>query len=41
MALLQLGAIPVHLTGGDRRIALDAVLLLVAAVTAWTATAWL
>ncbi|GLW52209.1 DoxX family protein [Kitasatospora phosalacinea] len=31
LALLQLGAIPVHLTGGDRRIALNLVLLAVAA----------
>lgn len=39
--LLQIGAIPVHLTGGDRRIALNATLVLAAAVTAWLATTWL
>ncbi|MFB7946424.1 DoxX family protein [Kitasatospora phosalacinea] len=31
LVLLQLGAIPVHLTGGDRRIALNLVLLAAAA----------
>ncbi|MFB7911520.1 DoxX family protein [Kitasatospora sp. NPDC056076] len=36
--LLQAGAIPVHLTGGDRRIALNAVLALAAAATLWLAT---
>jgi uncharacterized membrane protein len=41
LVLLQLGAIPVHLTGGDRRIALNVVLVLVAAATAWLATTWL
>ncbi|WNV87188.1 DoxX family protein [Umezawaea sp. Da 62-37] len=39
--LLQIGAIPTHLTGGDRRIALNVVLVLAAAVTAWLATTWL
>ncbi|PRY39652.1 DoxX family protein [Umezawaea tangerina] len=39
--LLQLGAIPVHLTSGDRQIALNATLVVVAAVTAWLATTWL
>ncbi|MEV0248005.1 DoxX family protein [Nocardia sp. NPDC050712] len=38
--LLQLAAIPVHLTGGDRRIELNIALLLVAALTAWLATTW-
>ena len=41
LVLLQLGAIPVHLTGEDRRIAMNVVLVLVAAVTAWLATTWL
>ncbi|MEU8517123.1 DoxX family protein [Kitasatospora sp. NPDC048722] len=36
--LLQTGAIAVHLTGGDRRIALNAGLTATAAVTAWLAT---
>ncbi|MFD7450604.1 DoxX family protein [Kitasatospora sp. NPDC059827] len=36
--LLQAGAIPVHLTGGDRRIALNAALALAAAATLWLAT---
>ncbi|MGT2526133.1 DoxX family protein [Streptomyces nojiriensis] len=35
--LLQIGAISVHLSGGDRRIALNAVLTVAAAVTIWTA----
>ncbi|WP_040686140.1 DoxX family protein [Nocardia vinacea] len=38
--LLQLGAIPVHLSGGDRRVALNMTLLLIAAVTVWLATTW-
>ncbi|WP_063042962.1 DoxX family protein [Nocardia pseudovaccinii] len=38
--LLQLGAIPVHLTGEDQRVALNITLLLVAAVTIWLATIW-
>lgn len=38
--LLQCGAIPVHLTGEDQRIALNITLLLVAAVTVWLATIW-
>ncbi|MFF3005175.1 DoxX family protein [Kitasatospora sp. NPDC057940] len=36
--LLQTGAIAVHLTGGDRRIALNAALLTAAAATTWPAT---
>ncbi|MFB8025610.1 DoxX family protein [Streptomyces sp. NPDC056465] len=36
--LLQMGAIPVHLTGGDRRIALNVGLLVAAAVTIWLST---
>ncbi|EPD89535.1 DoxX family protein [Streptomyces albus] len=36
--LLQAGAIAVHLTGGDRRIALNAGLIVTAAVTVWLAT---
>ncbi|MER7770563.1 DoxX family protein [Kitasatospora sp. NPDC096140] len=36
--LLQAGAIAVHLTGEDRRIALNAVLTVTAAVTGWLAT---
>ncbi|MEU6479355.1 DoxX family protein [Streptomyces sp. NPDC047017] len=39
--LLQTGAIAVHLTGGDRRIALNAGLLTAAAVLTWPATALL
>jgi uncharacterized membrane protein len=39
--LLQLGATRVHLNRGDRRIALNVTLLLVASVTVWLATAWL
>lgn len=35
--LLQAGAIAVHLTGGDRRIALNAGLAATAAVTVWLA----
>ncbi|MFC9441021.1 DoxX family protein [Nocardia sp. NPDC057030] len=38
--LLQVGAIPVHLTGGDRKIALNIVLLLTAAVTVRLSTIW-
>ncbi|MFD8088504.1 DoxX family protein [Kitasatospora sp. NPDC059722] len=38
LVLLQAGAIAVHLTGGDRRIALNAVLTVTAAVTTWLAT---
>jgi hypothetical protein len=41
LVLVQLGAIPVHLTGGDRQITLNAALLLVAGLTAWLATTWL
>ncbi|MFI9332462.1 DoxX family protein [Kitasatospora sp. NPDC052868] len=36
--LLQTGAIAVHLTGGDRRIALNTGLLATAALTSWLAT---
>ncbi|WP_329022087.1 MULTISPECIES: DoxX family protein [unclassified Streptomyces] len=36
--LLQIGAIVVHLTGGDRRIALNIALATAAAVTIWPAT---
>jgi hypothetical protein len=39
--ILQIGAIPVHLRIGDRQIALNIALILIAAVTAWLATAWL
>ncbi|MGW1770490.1 DoxX family protein [Streptomyces sp. NPDC002104] len=39
--VLQIGATAVHLRRGDRRIALNAVLLLAAAVAAWSATALL
>jgi uncharacterized membrane protein len=39
--LIQLGAIPVHLAGGDRQITLNVTLILVAAVTVWLATTWL
>ncbi|NYI05201.1 DoxX family protein [Allostreptomyces psammosilenae] len=37
---LQIGATRVHLALGDRRIALNITLMLVAAVTVWLATAW-
>ncbi|MFE9322965.1 DoxX family protein [Nocardia sp. NPDC052278] len=37
---LQLGAIPVHLTGEDQRVTLNMTLLFVAAVTGWLATTW-
>ncbi|WP_031067959.1 DoxX family protein [Streptomyces sp. NRRL WC-3742] len=36
--VLQFGAVAVHLSGGDRRIALNAGLLCGAVVTAWLAT---
>lgn len=36
--LLQIGAIAVHLTGGDRRIALNIALVTAAAVAVWPAT---
>lgn len=39
--VLQIGATAVHLHIGDRRIALNIALFLIAAVTAWLATAWL
>ncbi|MGW4809183.1 DoxX family protein [Kitasatospora sp. NPDC004272] len=35
LLLLQLGAIPVHLTGGDRRIGLNLALLAAAAAALW------
>ncbi|MFD8323132.1 DoxX family protein [Kitasatospora purpeofusca] len=38
LVLLQAGAIAVHLTGGDRRIALNARLITTAAVAGWLAT---
>ncbi|WP_033351326.1 DoxX family protein [Kitasatospora aureofaciens] len=38
LVLLQAGAIAVHLTGEDRRIALNAGLVVTAAVTVWPAT---
>ncbi|MFE6750962.1 DoxX family protein [Kitasatospora purpeofusca] len=38
LVLLQTGAIAVHLTGGDRRIALNLRLVTGAAVTVWLAT---
>ncbi|MFJ4205547.1 DoxX family protein [Streptomyces sviceus] len=37
-ALLQIGAVAVHLTGEDRRIALNLGLITTAAVTIWLAT---
>ena len=39
--LLQIGATRVHLRRGDRQIALNITLLVVAAVTVWLATTWL
>ncbi|MFJ2866950.1 DoxX family protein [Kitasatospora sp. NPDC087314] len=39
--ILQVGAIGVHLSLGDRRVALNVTLVLAAAVTGWLATAWL
>ena len=39
--VLQLGAIPVHLRLGDRRLALNVTLLLAAVATGWLATTWL
>jgi hypothetical protein len=41
LVLLQIGAIPVHLTGEDRRITLNIGLLATAAAAAWLATTWL
>ncbi|GEB49125.1 MULTISPECIES: DoxX family protein [Streptomyces] len=38
---LQIGATRVHLSRGDRQIALNITLLLTAAVTVWLATTWL
>ncbi|WP_033825553.1 DoxX family protein [Kitasatospora sp. MBT63] len=38
LVILQAGAIAVHLTGGDRRIALNLGLITTAAVTVWLAT---
>ncbi|GHH89412.1 DoxX family protein [Streptomyces capillispiralis] len=39
--LLQTGAIAVHLTGEDRRITLNVVLITTAALLTWPATTWL
>ncbi|MEU6034511.1 DoxX family protein [Actinomadura sp. NPDC047616] len=39
--VLQFGAIRVHLSSGDRQIALNLTLVLAAAVTVWLATTWL
>ncbi|GAA4104798.1 DoxX family protein [Actinomadura miaoliensis] len=39
--VLQFGAIRVHLSRGDRQIALNLTLVLTAAVTVWLATTWL
>ncbi|MEW2295834.1 DoxX family protein [Streptomyces sp. NPDC006743] len=39
--VLQIGATRVHLSRGDRRIALNITLLLTAAVTVWPAAGWL
>lgn len=39
--VLQIGATRVHLRRGDRQIALNLTLILVAAVTVWLATTWL
>jgi len=39
--VLQFGAIRVHLSSGDRQIALNITLILVAAVTVWLTTTWL
>ncbi|WP_331770004.1 DoxX family protein (plasmid) [Embleya sp. NBC_00888] len=39
--LLQVGAIAVHLTGEDRRVTLNIVLITAAAATIWLATTWL
>lgn len=38
--VLQIGAIRVHLSRGDRRIALNLTLVPAAAATVWLATAW-
>ncbi|MBD3003580.1 DoxX family protein [Streptomyces sp. 5-10] len=39
--VLQIGATRVHLRRGDRQVALNITLFLVAAVTIWPATTWL
>ncbi|MER8158320.1 DoxX family protein [Streptomyces sp. NPDC094472] len=39
--VLQIGATRIHLSRGDRRIALNITLVLAAAVTIWPATTWL
>jgi DoxX-like family len=39
--ILQIGATRVHLSRGERQIALNLTLLLAAAVTLWLATVWL
>ncbi|MER6312476.1 DoxX family protein [Streptomyces sp. NPDC001581] len=41
LAVLQIGAPRVHLSRGDRQVALDITLFLVADDTAWLATTWL
>ncbi|MER8185965.1 DoxX family protein [Kitasatospora sp. NPDC094015] len=41
LVALQVGAIAVHLTGQDRRVALNAALITLAAVASWLATGWL
>ncbi|WP_344566070.1 DoxX family protein [Streptomyces axinellae] len=41
LVALQIGATRVHLSRGDRRIALNTALILAAAVTCWLATTWL
>ncbi|TQJ55704.1 DoxX family protein [Streptomyces sp. NBC_00080] len=41
LALLQIGAIAVHLTGEDRRITLNIGLIATAAAAGWLATTWL
>jgi hypothetical protein len=39
--VLQVGATGVHLSSGDRRVALNIALVLAAAVTIWLSTTWL
>ncbi|MFF4476372.1 DoxX family protein [Streptomyces sp. NPDC001520] len=39
--VLQIGATRVHLSRGDRQVALNITLLIAAAVTIWPATTWL
>jgi len=40
LALVQIGAIVVHLRRGDRAIAMNVVLLVLAGVTGWLGTVW-